>query len=353
MEERDDDGRLARLEVELTHACDHGCAHCYNVWTARDGDPQAGQVTSGKLPTPQVLAMLDKVVAETGVRSISFTGGEPLLRKDALEIIAHACSLIESVHLVTNGSHVSPAVAAKLAKTGVRSVQLTLLSADREQHDRLKGAKCFDDTVRAILDLKDAGVRPQICFVATRENCEAFEGVLELCLVLGVKGVSYNRMSPAGGAIHHITRLMPTVEQVEANLDTAERLGRAWQIRVSTAMPIPPCLIRIERYRWVRFGFCSTGSRSPNTVLDATGNVRSCNLSSTILGNVLRQSFAEIEQNPYPHELRRTVPAMCRGCIHEHPCGGGCKEAAFAAFADLTHPEPFVSMALDREENEA
>jgi pyrroloquinoline quinone biosynthesis protein E len=353
VEERDDDGRLARLEVELTHACDHDCAHCYNVWTARDGDPQGGLDTTGQLPTPELLSMLDKVVAETGVRSISFTGGEPLLRKDALEIIAHACTLVESVHLVTNGSHLPPAVAAKLAEVGVKSVQLTLLSADREQHDRLKGAKCFDDTVRAILDLQEAGVRPQVCFVAMRENCDAFESVLELCLVLDVKGVSYNRMSPAGGAIHHIARLMPTVEQVEANLDTAERLGEAWQIRVTTAMPIPPCLIRIERYRWLRFGFCSTGSRSPNTVLDAAGNVRSCNLSSTILGNVLRQSFAEIEENPYPHEFRRSVPEMCLGCIHERSCGGGCKEAAFAAFADRTHPEPFVSAALDRGAGEA
>ena len=51
-------------------------------------------------------------------------------------------------------------------------------------------------------------------------------------------------------------------------------------------MPIPPCLMRLERYRWVKFGFCSTGSHAPNIVIDGKGNVRSCNLSSGVLGNI-------------------------------------------------------------------
>ncbi|MCR9160918.1 MAG: radical SAM/SPASM domain-containing protein [Nannocystaceae bacterium] len=336
---------IPRLDFELTPGCDHKCAHCYNVWTAEEDDPQGGYDTGGQLRTPEFKAMMTDVVEQTGAQHITITGGEPLLRKDALEIIEHACASVEVVTLITNGSHVSPETAKRFGAAGLRQVQLTLLAGDRAEHDRLKGAECFDDTIRAAVNLVEAGVPVQVCFVAMNENWHQFERVMELCYALGVRGVSYNRMSPTGGAIHHIARLMPTVEQIEANLETAERLGKAWGIAVSTAMPIPPCLIRIERYSWVRFGFCSTGSASPNIVIDGKGNVRSCNLAGGVMGNVLQQPWSEIYAVPYQREFKRNVPQMCRGCAYETSCQGGCKESGFATFGDHAHPEPLLWLA--------
>ncbi len=343
---------IPRLDFELTPGCDHRCAHCYNVWTAEDGDAQAGYDTSGQLSTPAFKALMTKAVEQTGANHLTITGGEPLLRKDALDIIEHAGALASSVTLITNGSHVSLDVARRLATSGVSSVQLTLLAADRERHDRLKGAECFDDTVRAAVNLAEVEVPVQVCFVAMHQNADLFADVMELCFALGVGSISYNRMSPTGGAIHHIARLMPTVEQIERNLDTAEALGQRWGIRVATAMPIPPCLIRIERYSWVNFGFCSTGSKSPNIVIDGTGKVRSCNLASGVLGNLLEQDWAQIHQNPYQQKFVRNVPAMCRGCAYERSCQGGCKESAFATFGDHAHPEPLLWLANDPEARE-
>jgi PqqA peptide cyclase len=345
--------RIPRLDFELTPGCDHRCAHCYNVWTADDGDPQAGYVTAGQLSTPDLLDLMTKAVRQTGATHLTLTGGEPLLRKDALRVVEHACELAPSVTLITNGSHVDLETARRLAVAGVESVQLTLLAADRQEHDRLKGAACFDDTVRAAVNLTEVDVPVQVCFVAMQENWQQFEGVMELCFALGVRSISYNRMSPTGGAIHHIERLMPTVEQIEHNLDTAERLGPQWGIHVATAMPIPPCLIRVDHYQWVRFGFCSTGSRSPNIVIDAAGNVRSCNLASGVLGNLRTQDWSEVNRNPYQQQFKRNVPQMCRGCAHEHTCQGGCKESAFATFGDHAHPEPLVWMSMESRSREA
>lgn len=334
--------QVPRLDFELTPACDHGCAHCYNVWTADADDPQGGYSTRGQLPTPEFLAMMEKAVRQTGARHLTLTGGEPLLRKDALEIVALAGELADTVTLITNGSHVTPAVARELARCGVTVVQLTLLAAERGLHDRLKGAVCFDDTVRAALELQAAGVHTQVCFVATAENRGQLAGVLELCLALGVRSLSYNRMSPTGRAIHHVARLMPTAEQLREDLDVAERLGARWGIRIATAMPIPPCLVAHAGYRWVQFGFCSTGSDAPNLVVDGAGNVRSCNLSARALGNFLRQDWDEIADDPYPQRFKRELPAMCRGCEHAATCQGGCKESALATFGALDHPEPLV-----------
>ena len=348
----EDAHRVPRLDFELTPGCDHACGHCYNVWGADEEDPQGGY-GKGQLKPEAFLQMMEKAVGQSGADHITITGGEPLLRKDALDIIRRATELVGSVQLITNGSHVTPEVADVLAETGVRAVQLTLLSADRDRHNALKGADCFDDTVRAALDLVERRVPVQMCFVAMAENWQDFEDVMELCFALGVKYVTYNRMSPTGGAIHHIAQLMPAVEQVEHNLDTAERLGKRWGIHVSTAMPIPPCLIRIERYEWVKFGFCSVGTDSPNIAIDANGNVRSCNLSANIMGNIVEQDWPEIHRSTYLHTFKRQIPDMCRGCRYETSCQGGCKESGFATFGDLRSPEPFVHLAMRPEWRDA
>lgn len=339
--------QVPRLELELTSACDHRCRHCYNVWNAPDGGPAEGY-PRGQLPTDQYLGLLEKVIGESGARELSLTGGEPLLHPDALRIVERACALASSVRLVTNGSHVSPDVAARLRRAGVRVVQLTLLGGRKEVHDRLKGVASFDDTLRALLNLRDAGLPAQICFVATRENAADFADVLELCFAFGVRSLVYNRMCPSGGAIGQIAELLPEVDQVEANLELAERVGRARQIAVATAMPIPPCLIRIERYPWVRFGFCSTGTSSPNLVVDSLGNVRPCNLSSRILGNVLRDGWSKIRHAAYGRRFRRTLPKLCRGCAYERSCQGGCKQSAIATYGSAEHLEPFVHLACEK-----
>lgn len=333
--------QVPRLDFELNSACDHKCGHCYNVWNAAPDDPQGGY-PKGQLPPQEFLQMMEKAVAQSGADHITITGGEPLLRKDALVIIERATQLVSQVQLITNGSHVTPEATRLFKRCGVRSVQLTLLSADREEHDRLKGAVCFDDTVRATLDLIDAGVPVQVCFVSMNENATSFKGVMELCYALGVRAISYNRMSPTGWAVHQLDRLLPLAEQVEENLDLAERLGPQYGIHVSTAMPIPPCLIRLDRYKWVKFGFCSVGTHSPNITIDGLGNVRSCNLSSQRLGNVLETEWSEIHQHTYLHSFKSKLPEICTDCAYASSCQGGCKESGFATYGDLKHPEPFV-----------
>ena len=335
--------QVPRLDFELTSACDHKCGHCYNVWNASEGDPQGGY-PKGQLRPEAFIKMMEKTIIQSGADHVTITGGEPLLRKDALAIIRRASELVSTVQLITNGSHVTPEVAAAFKEYGLNSVQLTLLSGDRDEHDRLKGAVCFDDTLRAALNLLDAGVPVQVCFVSMRENADAFKDVFELCYALGVRDLTYNRMSPTGWAVHEIERLMPEAEEVERHLDYAERVGPSYGIHVSTAMPVPPCLIRIERYRWVKFGFCSVGTHTPNITVDALGNVRSCNLSSERLGNITEVDWPQIHAQPYLHTFKRKLPEPCVGCAYAASCQGGCKESGFATYGDLTALEPFVRM---------
>lgn len=343
-----------RLNFELTFACDHRCQHCYNVWAAPSGKTDeathagpAERYPRGRLSSDEHAALIARAIQESGARSVTLTGGEPLLHPDALRMVETACAHADVVQLITNGSHLTKATVARLAAAKLASVQLTLHAARRERHDELAGAVCFDDTVRAACDLKDAGISVQVCFVATYESYREFEAVLELCVVLGVRGVSYNRMAPSGGAVAHAQALVPTVAQLEENLAVAERLGRHHRLPVTTAMPIPPCLLRYERYPWVRFGFCSTNSPSPNLVIDPLGNVRACNLSSVILGNLQTKRWSQILRHKHLRSFAHALPAICRGCSYATSCRGGCKESGLSTFGALDAVEPLVARALD------
>ncbi len=344
-------GGPRRLEIELTPACDHRCIHCYNVWNARPGDPQHGLAPRVDVDVEQAAALIGRVVAQ-GIEHISLTGGEPLLHPRALEIVERACAAVPSVGLITNGSHVSEAVAERLGAAGLKTAQLTLLGARREVHDELKGVESFDDTLRSVLRLEDAGVRVNACFVASQRNAGQLPGVLELCFALKIPSLSYNRMSAAGLGVHRIAALLPSPEQIEADLRACETMARRWDIKVSTAMPIPPCIVRWERYPWVRFGVCSSGSGQHNLVMDLEGNLRACNLSHRVLGSVLERSLDELTAEPYLATFRAALPPMCRGCPYARSCAGGCKESAFAAFGSLQAPDPLVWLALIPEERE-
>jgi radical SAM protein with 4Fe4S-binding SPASM domain len=115
---------------------------------------------------------------------------------------------------------------------------------------------------------------------------------------------------------------------------------------VATALPIPPCIIRIDRFKKIRFGFCSAGTTTPNLAIDAMGNVRSCNLSSQVLGNVLEEPFERIIQHRYLKRLGSELPRFCRACYFAKRCRGGCKESAQATFGSLSDLDPFVQFAL-------
>lgn len=292
---------------------------------------------------------MERAVRQSRASQITLTGGEPLLHPNALTIIEKACSFASVVHLVTNGSHLRTETIQQLARFGLKTVQLTLLSAEPRRHNRLKGADSFEDTVRAVLDLKECNISVNICFVATHENSRDFAEVVELCFALGVSAIVYNRMSCAGGSVKHFQRLLPTVAEVESNLMTAERLGRKWNIQISTGMPIPPCLIRLERYKWIRFGFCSVGTSSMIPAIDPLGNVRWCNLASHILGNITEHSWNEIIEDTQLDAFTHKIPRLCRACNYRQICRGSCKQSAWAVFGELEYPDPFIQLALQSE----
>jgi radical SAM protein with 4Fe4S-binding SPASM domain len=106
---------------------------------------------------------------------------------------------------------------------------------------------------------------------------------------------------------------------------------------------MPPCLFDVKRYRRLTFGFCAAGTARAYYTLDPLGNVRPCNHTPTILGNIRETSFAAMAESPKMRDFCAARPAFCAGCKLERECLGGCKAAAEAATGSAWNCDPFLT----------
>jgi len=103
-----------------------------------------------------------------GVKFIDFTGGEPLLNSDLPAMMTEAKKL-GFVTSVTTNCLLYPKYAERLRGI-VDLLHFSLDSADRKQHDKIRGVKCFDKVIESIAIAKRLGEKPDILFTVTNEN---------------------------------------------------------------------------------------------------------------------------------------------------------------------------------------
>ena len=113
-----------------------------------------------------------------GVLYVDFTGGEPLLHPELPRLLKKAGEL--GLHTsVTTNCLLYPAKAEKLQGL-VDLLHFSLDSADREQHDSLRGVKCFDKVMESIEIAVKLGERPDILMTVNRDNFDQIEPMHEI-----------------------------------------------------------------------------------------------------------------------------------------------------------------------------
>lgn len=329
--------------LEVTPACNLDCLYCYNVWKSPGRDYPPGQ-----LPLKDTLRVIDRLLEDLPLESVAISGGEPFLRSDLPEIVAYLWSRRVNTVVITNGTLLTR---ERIERTpGVTNYELPLLSYRRQEHDRLAGRSAFDRVLAGALNLRRQGERFVFAFIATRINSAQLPTVLELAVALGAEGFMYNRMNVAPHNLPYLDELLPSVDMVRENLETLEEFASRYPFPIACSIPIQPCLIDTERYPHVRFGFCPLAGEESYFTIDPLGNLRVCNHSSVILGNLLESSFWELYRRPYVAEFVNVMPTVCRACpapIRDR-CHGGCKAAAAECYGGFAEAEPFLARNLDR-----
>lgn len=131
-------------------------------------------------------------------------------------------------------------------------------------------------------------------------------------------------------------------------MDEAEQIAGRLGLGISCSIAMPPCLLDTKRYKRLTFGFCAAGTKRAYYTLDPLGNVRPCNHSPTILGNIRETTLADMLPGETMRRFCAARPAFCGGCKLEDLCQGGCKAAAEACFGDVSAADPFLAHHLDQ-----
>ncbi|MDQ1659387.1 MAG: hypothetical protein QOD41_4470 [Cryptosporangiaceae bacterium] len=169
-------------ELFLTDNCNLKCVSCA-CWRT---------VTRGELDTAEWMGVIDQLAAN-GIVKANFTGGEPLLRKDAPDLIAYARDQgIRSLHLNTNAILLDDRRRAAVLEAGIRSVNISVDGPDAEVHERIRGvAGSFAKTVANLEKLLDEGrryrLRVRMNFTVMRSNVESLPEMMRLAQRLGVR----------------------------------------------------------------------------------------------------------------------------------------------------------------------
>ncbi len=333
--------RPASLIFEVTQRCNHACLHCYNVWQgeARDGR----RYPRGELDTAKTMDLIGKALDETDCHHVTLTGGEPLLRQDLPILLDFLRRREVQVTLISNGRLLTESRAASLIDQGVSLFELPLLSHRREMHDRLSGVSgAWDAALAAMTNIRLHRGQVAASFVATRLNIEDLYQTIRLSFAFGARAVMFNRFNPGGRGRLHLNDLLPSIDQVRRALAVAESASVEFGMPIACSIPIQPCLIDTSAYPHIGFGYCAAGTERAYYTIDPLGNLRPCNHSTTILGNLLAQSFGDLVAAEKLTSFTRAMPESCLPCEQRAACQGGCKAAAQVCYGSLQAAEPFL-----------
>lgn len=195
---------LRSVEFAVTYRCNFSCEKCY----ARGlSDSKKKEMT-----VAQIKEMWEQAY-KLGAIHINLTGGEPMVREDIYDIVKVCKPKSTIVSLVTNASLLNEEKVEKLAKAGLNSLQISLDSADLEEHDSLRRKGNYNQIMKTIEWCKKYGITVCLSTVIHRNNVPDMIKLIHLCERLDVF-LLFNMASIEGGWKDKRNVLL-TEEQVE------------------------------------------------------------------------------------------------------------------------------------------
>ena len=283
--------------------CNQKCLHCYAA-----GQPMG---ESRELTTAEWKDVLARLRA-ANIPQVTFTGGEPTLRGDLVELVDAAQWFV--TRLNTNGRLLTPQLCRALAEASLDSVQVTLYAADAEAHNALVGAPGFDETVQGIRNAVDAGLIVSVNTPLCSLNRD-YAATLRFAAALGVRYATCSGLIPSGGAEGAESR---------ATRLSAEELTEILQSAVAAAHELSmeldftsPGWLKEETLRSLGLTLVpSCGACLSNMAVAPDGTVVPCQswLGGTALGNMLTDDWPAIWDGEACRAIRAESAKM------EHIC---------------------------------
>jgi radical SAM protein with 4Fe4S-binding SPASM domain len=268
----------------LSYKCNLHCNHCY-IPAMRD-----------LLDTSEIKRILDQLADLRGI-FVRFTGGEPFLRKDILEVLSHAKMRGFAVAVNTNGFFITEDVANALRRIYPMDVNISVYGCKPQTHDLVTQRKgSLEVSLRAIELLRSAGVNVNINYVVMNHNVDEMEQVKSWAEERGVGFRPEYSIFPKRDGDKKPLCHRATNQQLI-------RIFRAGLIREPKPTLCKPASIKLR--------------------IDPNGTVHPCEMLDYDLGNLKEKSLAQIWNSHEVQEFRAIniqSPAKCSSCRLKDIC---------------------------------
>lgn len=283
--------------------CNAKCIHCY----------AAGQKLSSQteMDTNDWKKTIDNL-RKAGIPQLTFTGGEPTLRSDLVELVDYSKWFM--TRLNTNGILLNKRLCQALRGASLDSVQITLYSSNEAIHNLLVGGDHFKDTVEGIKNAVAAGLDVSINTPLCTLNKDYLETV-KFAESLGIRYFSTSGLIPSGGALEDAstsTRLER--EEITDILIKAVEYAKEKELEITFTSP---GWIEEEVLKKYQIVVPSCGACLSNMAISPSGDVIPCQswLNEESLGNILTTPWKKIWTDKRTKEIRKQAMQNEQVCL--------------------------------------
>ncbi len=288
-----------------TYRCQCNCSNCYADESSRKNKDE--------ISTEGLKAWIGQVKALGAVQLI-ITGGDPLLREDIFELVAHAHDIGLITRISTNGFLLDRSRVVELRRAGLNQCGIAIDDADRDTHDRLRGLPgLFDRAVQGFRFLREAGIEDRLITYACHSNLPGgMARILELAKRLGVSAVHINVPYASG-------RWAESYDEMFSYEDMDQLR------RLQASVRIPAVLMEFPTPK----AMCLSAKKSI-IYIEASGEVTPCCVVPYVLGDMRNESLADIWKR-HADGLRMVGRGIC-------PMSQTAGREAFRKHADHVFP---------------
>ena len=328
----------------LTKACNLRCVHCYASANAHPAP--------NELAFNEGISLLDDLI-KFQVPAVLFSGGEPLVRPEALDFIRYARQGGLACTLSTNGLLIDEIMADRLADSGLKYIGISL-DGLRERHDKLRGQDgAFDGVLRAIAHCRARGIKVGLRFTVHGLNLQDLDAIFDICIQHDVQRLCVYHLaySGRGGNMQKVdltpAQTRQVIDRVFARSMELHRAGAPLEVlTVDNHADAAYVLMHLEqtdpaRHDKVRERLMGTGGNRSGcniAAIDPMGNVHYDQFSWHYnCGNIRDEPFSKIWSDAKDERLailrnrQAHLPARCQGCRFLSVCNGNLRTRAEAA----------------------
>ena len=213
---------------QLTRDCDLCCLHCCT-------DSAPGKRMPDELDAEAAMRIADEII-RNDVPYVMLCGGEPLVVPHFLALAEKLGAAGVQLKIETNGQRFDAAIAERLARLPIRSVQISLDGDTEDVYRRQRPGGSLAKVHAACRAVRDAGMPLEVTFAPTRLNIDQAHAVIERARELGAFRLNTGRLMRIGTAARLWDRLEPDAAQYEAFLRVLEQQAAILEGRTGTLL---------------------------------------------------------------------------------------------------------------------